>query len=774
MLLAALAPGGQNAPRSKNVRKACLAVLSAPGTYDNGKPVERRGRKATRLPPHTCGHAGRVTEQVLPMRTPSSTPESSPGVPATAGEILRRLADTAAARLRLGACAIVPDTGEAPLHTAGAPEHQQRLLELILHHRPALRQAAAGEARVLRRPAGNPPSASPDPTLAIVALALPDGEALGSVLALHPDGWSHAELAALQGLAEAAVAEIRCLREGEARRRAEERLQLLERALQAVDLGVTITDESGRIVFTNPAEAQMHGYRVEELYGRAARSLAPPELWNPGSPVPARPVRRWMRERINVRSDGTRFPVRLWSDVVAADDDRPLGLVTWSEDLSGRAGTAAARGPDADHDALTGLPNRAAFLRALTQACEARGQRPGGGFAVLFVDLDRFKSVNDRLGHAAGDAFLGIVGERLGASVRPSDMVARIGGDEFAALLHGVEREHDAVSVVQRIQRLLSDPVTIGDTEMSASASIGVALGSSAPTPEGILAVADRAMYRAKTLGAGHHGFSEPGVLAHEEAVQQVERDLRRAIAQDELTLRFQPIVCLEDGRLQGLEALVRWNHPGRGLLGPQAFLPIAEASGVIVELDRWVLGAAARQLHAWDADPVLRVIPVSVNFSGRHVVHPRVVEDVQRTLREFGVDPGRLIIEVTETSFVEDFQTAASVLAALRDHGVGICLDDFGTGYSSLGYLRQFGFDRLKIDRTFIQRIGDSPADEAIVRSIVALAEALDLTLTAEGVETVAQRAVLQRLGCRDAQGFLFARPMDVPQLQAWLKTAN
>ena len=701
------------------------------------------------------------------MRTPSPPPESAPGTHA-AGSILRRLADTAVARLRLGACAIVPDAGGAPLHTAGAPAHQQVLLDLILHHRAALRQAAAGEARVLRRPTGDWVDAAPGPAFAIVALAPAEGEPLGALLALHPGGWSGAELVALQSLAEAAVAEIRCEREAEARRRVEERLQLLERALHAVDLGVTITDENGRIVFTNPAEAQMHGYAVDELVGRAARSLAPPELWSAEPRVPARPVRRWMRERVNVRRDGTRFPVRLWSDVVATDDDRPLGLVTWSEDLSERTGAPVPA--DADRDALTGLLNRAAFLHALEQACEARGQQPGGGFAVLFMDLDRFKAVNDRLGHAAGDAFLGVVGERLAASVRPTDLVARIGGDEFAALLRGVDREQDAVRVVERIQRLLGDPVVVGDVEMSASASIGVALGASAPTPEGILAVADRAMYRAKTLGAGHHGFSEPGVLAHEEAVRQVERDLRRAIAGGELTLRFQPIVCLEDGRLQGLEALVRWNHPARGLLGPQAFLPVAEASGVIVELDRWVLGAAARQLQAWEADPLLRQIPVSVNFSGRHVVHPRVVEDVQRTLREFGVDTARLIIEVTETSFVEDFQTAASVLAALRDHGVGICLDDFGTGYSSLGYLRQFGFDRLKIDRTFIQRIGDSPADEAIVRSIVALAEALNLTLTAEGVETAGQRAVLQRLGCRDAQGFLFARPMDVPQLEAWL----
>ena len=677
------------------------------------------------------------------MRTPTPAPESPSGPHAAGSEILRRLAATAAERLQLGACAVIPDAADAPLHTAGAPEDQQLLLDLILHHRAALRQAAAGEARVLRRPAPEQAGASSAPAFAIVSLALAEGEPIATLLALHPAAWSRAELVALQSLAEAAVAELRCVRESEARQRVEARLRLLERALHAVDLGVTITDVSGRIVFTNPAEAQMHGYRVEELYGQAARSLAPPELWSAGPRVPVRPVRRWMRERINVRRDGTRFPVRLWSDVVASDDDQPLGLVTWSEDLSARAAQAAARA-DADRDALTGLPNRAAFLRALGLACEARGKQPGGGFAVLFVDLDRFKTVNDRLGHAAGDAFLGIVGERLGASVRPTDLVARIGGDEFAALLHGVEREQDALSVVQRIQRLLSDPVAIGDAEMSASASIGVALGSSAPTPEGILAVADRAMYRAKTLGAGHHGFSEPGVLAHEEAVLQVERDLRRAIAGDELTLRFQPIVCLKDGRLQGLEALVRWNHPGRGLLGPQAFLPVAEASGVIVELDRWVLGAAARQLQAWETDPALRLIPVSVNFSGRHVVHPRVVEDVQRTLRDFGVEPGRLIIEVTETSFVEDFQTAASVLAALREHGVGICLDDFGTGYSSLGYLRQFGFDRLKIDRSFIQRIGDSPADEAIVRSIVALAEALELTLTAEGVETAGQRAVL------------------------------
>ena len=706
------------------------------------------------------------------MRTPSPTLEPQPtGVDPDAAAVLRRLAADVAARLELGAAAVVLDPTEAPLHTAGTPEHQQALLGLILHDRAALRQAPAGAARILHLPPGQPPALAAG-SLALVPLALPDGELVGTLLALHRRAWSPPELAALECLAGAAMAELRCQREEEARCRAQERLALLERALHAVDLGVTITDGEGRIVFTNAAEARMHGYEVEELLGRAARSLAPPELWSGEGGVPVRPVRRWMRERINVRRDGTHFPVRLWSDVVAADDDRPLGLVTWSEDLSER-GESAPPLDDGSRDALTGLPNRAAFLRALEDACEARNAQRAGEFAVLFVDLDRFKAVNDRMGHAAGDAFLGVVGERLAASVRPRDLVARIGGDEFAALLHGVEREQDALAVVRRIQTLLGAPVAVGDAEMSASASIGVALGSSAATAEGILAMADRAMYRAKSLGAGHHGFSEPGVQAHEEALLQVQKALRGAITRDELTLRYQPIVRLRDGRLEGLEALVRWNHPQRGLLGPQAFLPVAEDTGTIVEVDRWVLNAAARQLRAWEDDPVLRNVPVSVNFSGRHVIHSRVVQDVQRTLREFGVHPRRLVIEVTETSFVEDFQTAASVLAALRDHGVGICLDDFGTGYSSLGYLRQFGFNRLKIDRSFVQRIGDSHADEAIVRSIVALAEALNLTLTAEGVETPGQRAVLQRLGCREAQGFLFARPMDVPELRAWLKAS-
>ena len=274
------------------------------------------------------------------MRTlESTTPDTAPGAHPADGDILYRLAADAVARLRLGAAAVVLDAAEAPLHTAGAPELQQVLLGIILHHRAALRQGPAGAARIIGSPPVPQPPAFPDASLAIVPLALPDGQPRGTLLALHAHAWSVGDTAALESLAHAALAELRLQRAGEALRGVEERLALLERALQAVDLGVTITDASGRIVFTNPAEAQMHGYRVEELYGRPARSLAPPELWNPGATVPQRPVRRWMRERINVRRDGTRFPVRLWSDVVGGDEG-PLGLVTWSEDLSGHAGAS--------------------------------------------------------------------------------------------------------------------------------------------------------------------------------------------------------------------------------------------------------------------------------------------------------------------------------------------------------------------------------------------------------------------------------------------------
>ncbi|CAA9364007.1 MAG: diguanylate cyclase/phosphodiesterase (GGDEF & EAL domains) with PAS/PAC sensor(s) [uncultured Gemmatimonadetes bacterium] len=667
------------------------------------------------------------------------------------------LLDGVVHRLGASAAGFVAGVPDAELHgDTGAPD-QARLAGVLDDLRPYIQEVLdSGEARYLSL-------ASPEAAVALVPVPCGGDEPLGCLAALSRRGWSAPERVALECMADAAAARI-------SRSRAEHRVRMLEGALRAAELGVTIADERGRIVYANPAEARMHGYEVEDLYGREARSLAPPELWSPSAGVPRR-AGRWARERTNVRSDGTRFPVRLCSDAIVDDEAGPLGLVTWCEDLTG-AGRDAPEVPATDRDALTGVLDRAAFMRRLQLACAARVEPRSAEFALLFVDLDRFKAVNDRHGHAAGDALLGTVGRRLAACVRPTDTVGRVGGDEFAVLVHGARREADAVPVAQRIQRTLSAAAPVGALEVHPSASIGIALSSECESAEELLACADLAMYRAKALGPGHYGSADAALRTHDSAVGALEDDLRRAIDADELALRFQPIVSLEHGGLVGFEALVRWDHPERGLLGPQAFLPVAERSELIVDIDRWVLRAAARQLREWTRRYPAPCCPsVSVNFSGRHVVRPDVVEHTRDVLREFGLEPGQLTVEVTETSMVDDAEAAATTLTRLREHGVRLALDDFGTGYSSLAYLRQLPFDVLKIDRSFVQRVGHASPDRAIVRSVVALAHTLGLSVTAEGVETREQESSLRSFGCEHAQGFLFAQPVTAAVAAGWIE---
>jgi diguanylate cyclase (GGDEF)-like protein/PAS domain S-box-containing protein len=664
------------------------------------------------------------------------------------------LLDGVVHRLAASAAGFVAGASDGELHGDTGAQDQARLAEVLDDLRPYVQEVlASGEARYLSL-------ASPQAAVALVPVACGGDAPLGCMIALSRRGWSAPERVSLECMAGTAAARA-------ARSRAEHRVRMLEGALRAADLGVTIADERGRIVYANLAEARMHGYKVEDLYGREARTLAPPELWSPSAGVPRR-AGRWARERTNVRSDGTHFPVRLCSDAILDDEAGPLGLVTWCEDL-----TAAVRVPEvpaSDRDPLTGVLDRAAFMRQLQLACASRADPRTAEFALLFVDLDRFKAVNDRHGHAAGDALLSTVGRRLAACVRPTDTVGRVGGDEFAVLVHGARREADAVPVAQRIQRALAASAPLGAVEVHASASIGIALSSECEGAEELLSCADRAMYRAKALGPGHYGSADAALRTHDSAVGALEDDLRRALDSDELTLRFQPIVSLEHGRLAGFEALVRWDHPERGLLGPQAFLPVAERSDLVVDIDRWVLRAAARQLREWGLRyPV--PLSMSVNFSGRHVVRPDVVEYTRDVLREFGLEAGQLTVEVTETSMVDDAEAAATTLTRLREHGVRLALDDFGTGYSSLAYLRQLPFDVLKIDRSFVQRVGYASSDRAIVRSVVALAHTLGLTVTAEGVETREQESSLRAFGCEHAQGFLFAQPVTAAVAVGWIE---
>jgi diguanylate cyclase (GGDEF)-like protein/PAS domain S-box-containing protein len=448
------------------------------------------------------------------------------------------------------------------------------------------------------------------------------------------------------------------------------------------------------------------------------------------------------------------------------------GVIVFAEDVTEQRARARGQRGDAEFDALSGVHTRTSFLRRLEQACVARRGDSKQPFAVLFLDLDRFKAINDGLGHAVGDALLGTVGRRLVGCVRPTDLVGRLGGDEFAVLLIGAARDAQVVAAVQRIQRRLASPVSVAGVTLTVTASIGLAIGTDGDTADLVLARADRAMYQAKSFGPGHYEVLDAATLVHERATRRLSRDLDRAIAHDELTVWYQPIVSLDDSHVVALEALVRWQHPERGLIGPQAFLPIAEQSRTIIEIDRWVLHAVARQVRTWaqriGSPPA---VPVSVNFSARHIIRPDLPELLARVLRDYHIDARQLMIEVTETSLLKDSEVAAAALARVRDTGIRICLDDFGTGYSSLVYLRQFTFDILKIDRSFVHRLSRDRVDRAIVRGIVRLARTLGLCVTAEGVETRQQHELLRSIGCDRGQGYLFGRPMRMDQAEQLLR---
>ena len=413
---------------------------------------------------------------------------------------------------------------------------------------------------------------------------------------------------------------------------------------------------------------------------------------------------------------------------------------------------------DALHDALTGLPNRSLFMDRLGQAMAFQERRSDYRFAVLFVDLDRFKTVNDSLGHMQGDLLLVQVSKRIADCVKPGDTVARLGGDEFAVLLEDFFDPEEPLRTAQRIQEALAASHDLEGTEVFASASIGVALGTPGYTrAEEVLRDADTAMYRAKDLGRATHAIFHPTMHAHARARLQLETDLRRALEREELRLRYQPVVSLQSGQIGGCEALVVWDHPTRGQIPPNDFIPSAEETGLIVQLGKWALLQACRDCKSW-ALPV----SVSVNLSGKQLVHPDLLDHVRLALSSSGLDARRLRLEVTESVLMENAGPAALLLTQLKAMQVHLLLDDFGTGYSSLSYLHNFRFDTLKIDRSFVARLDAAGKQAEIVRTIVSLARALSMEVVAEGVENAGQIQTLRALSVEWAQGFWFSRPVD------------
>ena len=674
----------------------------------------------------------------------------------------------------------------------------------------------------------------------------------------------------------------RTLRYAIERKRSADTLMRLEQAVGTMQLGVTITDVSGHILYTNAAEAAMHGYSVPELLGMDARDLSPPANWSPLRTQDLREVRMWKRERVRLRKDGTSFPVQLMSDVIRDAAGQPLGIVTTCEDISERweaeealreseeRYALAARGtndglwdwnlrtgrayfsprwkgmlghdetevataidewfgrihPDdrdrvqrkiEDHlqglsprfedehrmrhkdgsyrwvlsrgfasrsyhgrpyrmagaqtdvtdrrayDPLTGLPNRALFAERLDDAL-VRHRTRKGHFAVLFVDLDRFKAVNDTFGHVAGDQLLVEVARRLEASVRPGDTVARFAGDEFAILLERIQDLADATGVADRVHRALAAPVLLSEHETVPSASVGVALSL---TPyeraEDVVRDADAAMYRAKQEGGGRWEICDEAMRERVASRARMQRDLRSALDRQELSVDYQPVVDLATGRLRGFEALLRW----RGLLLPLDFLVAAEAAAGILRIENWLLHEACAQAGRWRARYGLP-FRLSLNVSTTQFLRVELASDLRAALDSGGFPGAALDLEVSEDTLLCDASAVAAAFGSVGALGVGVVLDRFGIGHGSINALRRFRLRGLKLDAGLTS--ATDRETEAFLPALLGLAAALALPVTATGVETEGERARLQALECAEGQGGLFSKPLDAEAAEAIL----
>jgi diguanylate cyclase (GGDEF)-like protein len=423
------------------------------------------------------------------------------------------------------------------------------------------------------------------------------------------------------------------------------------------------------------------------------------------------------------------------------------------------------------HDPLTGLPNRALFMEHLEHAI-ARSRRRGTPITVMFLDLDGFKAVNDTLGHEAGDQVLASVAEGLQRSLREEDMVARLGGDEFGVVLE--EATGGASLTARRILRRFERPWSLSARDVPVGVSIGIATRDSDEELDELVRQADTAMYAAKASGKGRFRIFSPDLGADLRAAQSLRSELQRAVEREEFVVHYQPVMDLGKGSIAGVEALVRWNHPERGVLAPAAFLEEAEASGHIVHIDRWVLREACRQVRAWQREiPGADHLSVHVNLSARQLQHPGLAEEIGEAVRGSGLDPRDLILEITETTLVQDAEVAARELGRLKELGLRLALDDFGTGFSSLSHLHEFPIDVIKIDRSFVSAIGQGGDGPELVKALVGLGATLGLTVVAEGVEDVSQLEYLRSLGCERAQGYYFAKPLDAGGLEMFLPQA-
>jgi diguanylate cyclase (GGDEF)-like protein/PAS domain S-box-containing protein len=564
------------------------------------------------------------------------------------------------------------------------------------------------------------------------------------------------------------VRDVTARREDEqAVRESDARLRMVMEQLPAV---LWTTDHDLRLTSSLGAGLRVLGLRPDEAVGRSVSRYF--EADDSGRSAVAAHHRALLGFSTTFETRYAEHTLQSWVEPLRAPGGEVTGVIGMALDVTERKQLEERLAHQAFHDPLTGLANRTLFRDRVEHAL-SRAVR-GEYVAILFLDLDDFKTVNDSLGHAAGDRLLEVVATRLLRATRGCDTVARLGGDEFAVLLEGMAGPDDTAPVVERIAAAMRVPVALHGNEVLVGASVGVVHTRGGETPDELLRNADVAMYRAKEAGKGRHAVFEPAMHAAVLERLMLAADLRHAVDRGELRLLYQPVVELESGRVTGVEALVRWHHPERGIVLPAQFIPVAEETGSIVPIGRWVLTEACRQLAEWPRDVENGAAPtMSVNISGRQLQDAGLLGDVAVAIADTGTEPHRLTLEITESVIMQRTEATLATLHSLKALGVRLAIDDFGTGYSSLAYLQRFPIDILKIDKSFVDGIGHGGSDTALARTIIALGDMLRLRTVAEGVERADQRAQLRAIGCQHGQGYHFAKPLTAREVEPLLAAA-